>query len=81
MPMPLEELVWQVVLAAKAGNRREVRALAGRLLRQLRAGEPLMPDASLEAALALRDVGACDLLEELGQVLRRSAVMNATGRR
>ncbi len=60
----------------RPGTGGRVRALAGRLLRRLRAGEPLMPDAGLEAALALRDVRAFDLLEELGQVLRRNAVMN-----
>ena len=35
-----------------------------------------MPDAGLKAVLALRDVCAFDLLEELGQTLGRNVIMN-----
>ena len=67
--MTLEELVWQVVQAAKAGDHQEVRRLGAQLVAELQAGRHLEPDAGLEAALALRDVRAFELLEELGELL------------
>ena len=67
--MTLEDLVWQIVQAAKAGDHQEVRRLGAQLLAELRAGRRLEPDAGLEAALAFRDVRAFELLEKLGEIL------------
>jgi tetratricopeptide (TPR) repeat protein len=65
--MSLEELVWQLDAAAKAGDGQEARALAGQLLARLQNGERLSADEGREAALALRDVRAFDLLESVAR--------------